>query len=196
MVTVIPFRAGGKSRLPRAMRRDLARAMLEDVIEATLEVGEVRVVTGDVDAADAARLLGAQVVDDPGGGQGRAVEAGLDGVAEPSLVVNADLPCTTTDALVRLAAEGRALVAAPDGTTNALSLPVPGAFQPLYGPGSAERFAAAGFVPADVPELARDIDTIADLEGVGQPLGARTTLVLNQHKLLPLTVPMGGQRLC
>lgn len=185
MVTVIPFRSGGKSRLPRAMRRELARAMLEDVIEAALEVGEVRVVTGDVEAADVARLLGAQVVVDPGGGQGRAVEAGLDGVAEPSLVVNADLPCATTDALVRLAAEGRALVAAPDGTTNALSLPVPEAFQPLYGPGSAGRFAAAGFVPADVPELARDIDTLADLEGVSRPLGARTTRVLNQRKRRP-----------
>lgn len=182
MVTVIPFRAGGKSRLPRALRRQLALAMLEDVVEAALGVGEVRVVTGDVEASEAARTLGAHVVVDPGGGQGRAVEAGLDGLAGPSLVVNADLPCTTTDALERLSAEGLALVAALDGTTNALSLPVSGTFQPLYGPGSAERFAAAGFVPVDVPELARDIDTLADLEGIGHPLGGRTTLVLNQHK--------------
>ena len=196
MVTVIPFRAGGKSRLPRALRRELALAMLEDVVEAALPVGEVRVVTGDVGAADAARALGAQVVVDPGGGQGHAVEAGLGGLDGPSLVVNADLPCATSDALVRLSAKGKALVAAPDGTTNALSLPVPGAFRPLYGPGSAERFAAAGFVPVDVPELARDIDTLADLDRVAHPLGERTTLVLNQHKLLPITGPIGGQRLC
>jgi 2-phospho-L-lactate guanylyltransferase len=182
VVTVIPFRAGGKSRLPRALRRQLALAMLEDVVEQALGIGEVRVVTADVEAADAARTLGAHVVADPGGGQGRAVEAGLNGLAGPGLVVNADLPCATTDALVRLAAEGPALVAAPDGTTNALSLPVSGTFQALYGPGSAERFAAAGFVPVDVPELARDIDTLADLEGVGHPLGGRTTLVLSQHK--------------
>jgi 2-phospho-L-lactate guanylyltransferase len=170
--------------------------MLEDVVEAALGIGEVRVVTGDVEAADAARRLGAHIVVDPGGGQGRAVEAGLDGLAGPGLVVNADLPCATTDALARLSAEGLALVAAPDGTTNALSLPVSATFQPLYGAGSAERFAAAGFVPVVVPELARDIDTLADLEGLGCSLGGRTTLVLNQHKLLPITVPIGGQRLC
>jgi 2-phospho-L-lactate guanylyltransferase len=182
VVTVIPFRAGGKSRLPRALRRELALAMLVDVVEAALGVGEVRVVTGDVEAADAARLLGAQVVVDPGGGQGRAVEAGLDGLVGPSLVVNADLPCATPAALARLSEEGLALVAAPDGTTNALSVSRLRAFRPLYGPGSAERFAAAGFVPIDVPELARDIDTLADLEAVGHPLGGRTTLVMNRHK--------------
>ena len=170
--------------------------MLVDVVDAALEVGDVRVVTNDVEAADAARALGAHVVADPGGGQGRAVEAGLDGLVGQSLVVNADLPCATSDALVRLSRAGVALVAAPDGTTNALSVPEAGAFQPLYGPGSAERFAAAGFIPVDLPELARDIDTLADLEAVGHPLSGRTTLVLNQHKLLPPTVSIGGQRLC
>ena len=196
MVTVIPFRAAGKSRLPHALRRELALAMLEDVVQAAIGVGAVTVVTGDVEAADAARTLGAQVVVDPGGGQGRAVEAGLSGVGGPCLVVNADLPCATSDALARLSAEGQALVAALDGTTNALSLSLPRAFQPLYGPGSAERFAAAGFVPVDVPELAHDIDTLADLERIPLALGRRTALVLIQHKLLPARVPIGGQRLC
>ena len=182
MVTVIPFRAGGKSRLPRALRRELALAMLEDVVEAALAVGEVRVVTGDVEAADAARALGAQVVVDPGGGQGRAVEAGLDGLVGPSLVVNADLPCATSDALVRLSGAGAALVAAPDGTTNALSLPVPDAFQPLYGPGSAERFATAGFASVELPELVHDVDTLVDLERIPLAVGRRTAFVLDRHE--------------
>ena len=196
MVTVIPFRAGGKSRLPRALRRELALAMLEDVVEAALGVGEVRVVTGDVEAADAARTLGAQLVVDPGGGQGRAVEAGLAGVGGPCLVVNADLPCATSDALVRLSAESRALVAALDGTTNALSLSLPRAFRPLYGPGSAERFAAAGFASVELPELVHDVDTLADLERISLAVGRRTAFVLNQHELLPAAVAIDGQRLC
>ena len=56
-----------------------------------------------------------------------------------ALVVNADLPAATASALRRLAEAGLALVEAPDGTTNALSLPDPGLFAPLYGAGSAAR---------------------------------------------------------
>ena len=182
MVTVIPFRAGGKSRLPRSLRRELALAMFGDVVEAALGVGAVRVVTDDVDAADAARALGAQVVADPGGGQGAAVEAGLVGLDGPCLVVNADVPCVSPDALRRLAARGQALVAASDGTTNALSLPSPAWFAALYGPGSAERFAAHGLLPVSIPELEHDVDTLDDLERVTVPLGRQTTLVVNHHK--------------
>ena len=62
--------------------------------------------------------------------------------AQTRLVVNADLPCATPEALRRLAAAGLALVEARDGTTNALSLPDPRLFAPLYGPASADRFRA------------------------------------------------------
>src|SRR5262245_23323514 len=102
--------------------------MLGDVIEAALGVGAVRVVTSDEEGARVARELGATVADDPGGGQGAAVVAALDGVSGPCLVVNADLPCATTDALGRLAGLGPALVAATDGTTNALGLATPETF--------------------------------------------------------------------
>ena len=122
MITVIPFRAGGKSRLPSRLRRELALGMLGDVAEAALALGETRIVTGDVDAADAMRALGAVVVSDPGGGQGAAVEAALAGVEEPCLVANADLPLATAAALLRLATAAPAFVAAADGTTNALSV--------------------------------------------------------------------------
>jgi len=47
VLTVIPFRAEGKSRLPEDLRREVALAMLGDVVEVALAVGDVRVVTGD-----------------------------------------------------------------------------------------------------------------------------------------------------
>jgi 2-phospho-L-lactate guanylyltransferase (CobY/MobA/RfbA family) len=47
VVIVVPFRAGGKSRLPADLRREFALAMLADVVSVAIVVGEVRVVTGD-----------------------------------------------------------------------------------------------------------------------------------------------------
>jgi 2-phospho-L-lactate guanylyltransferase len=180
---VVPFRAGGKSRLPDELRVELALAMLGDVVEAASAVGAVWVVTDDTEAGNAMRALDATVVSDPGGGQGRAVDAGLTGRVGRCLVVNADLPCATSDALVVLAAQGPALVAAADGTTNALSLPEPRWFEPLYGPGSAARFAAAGLADVSIPELEHDVDTLPDLLQLPLPAGRRTTLLLNQHRL-------------
>ena len=184
MPTVIPFRAGGKSRLPRPLRRDLALAMLGDVVEAALELGPARIVTDDVDAADLARAPGAVVVADPGGGQGAAVRAGLEGIEGACLVVNADLPCATPDALRRLALAGDAFVAAADGTTNALALASGVRFEPLYGPGSASRFGRLGLARVSIPELEADVDTLDDLERLSLPIGRRTTLVLDRHELV------------
>jgi 2-phospho-L-lactate guanylyltransferase len=156
--------------------------MLGDVLEAAGGAGPVRVVTGDVDATGLALGLGAVVVPDPGGGQAAAVEAGLSGAEGPCLVVNADLPCATADALRRLARAGDAFVAAADGTTNALALADRLRFEPLYGPGSAARFAALGLVRVSIPELEADVDTLDDLERLQDPVGHRTTLVVNHHK--------------
>ncbi|MBV8562729.1 MAG: NTP transferase domain-containing protein [Actinobacteria bacterium] len=147
---VIPFAgAQGKTRLHSSsrVRRELSLAMLGDVLAACVAVGRTRVVTPDSEGADAARESGAEPVDDPGGGQGEAVRAGLDGV-EPGgiLVLNADLPCVVPSdlrsLLVATPAGGVALVEALDGTTNALSLPAADAFAPLYGSDSAARFRA------------------------------------------------------
>ena len=77
MVIVVPFRAGGKSRLPAELRIDVALAMLGDVVEAAVAVGDVRVVSGDPAGRLVAAELGASLVDDPGEGQGAAVVAGL-----------------------------------------------------------------------------------------------------------------------
>ncbi len=149
--------------------------MLGDVVAAALEVGPVVVVTDD----PAVVPESASVVDDPGVGLGAAVRAGLELVGGHALVVNADLPCATPGALRRLAAAGLALVEAADGTTNALSLPEPALFAPLYGPGSAARFLAhAPFERVDIPELRVDVDSEADLHGLTLPLGPRTRALL------------------
>ena len=61
MLTVIPFRAGGKSRLPEELRREVALAMLGDVVEAAASTGDVRVVTSDAAGRLVATDLGAEV---------------------------------------------------------------------------------------------------------------------------------------
>jgi 2-phospho-L-lactate guanylyltransferase (CobY/MobA/RfbA family) len=149
--------------------------MLGDVVEAALVVGRVIVVTDDPAVVPA----GAEVVDDPGNGLGSAVAAGLARVEGHALVVNADLPCATPASLRKLAAAGLALVEAPDGTTNALSLPDPRVFAPVFGPGSAARFRAhAPFATVRITELELDVDADADLERLVPLLGSRTRALL------------------
>ena len=189
---VIPF-AGvdGKTRLhaSRRTRRELSLAMLGDVLAAALAVGTVRVVTSDQDGAALARELGVEVVDDPGGGQGPAVASALAGL-EPGaiLIVNADVPCVLPDDLRALLAAtpagGVAMVEAFDGTTNALSISAPTLFAPLYGPDSASRFRthlaelSVEFFSVAVPNLADDVDTVADLQRLHLRLGPRSQMVL------------------
>lgn len=188
MLVVIPFRAGGKSRLPSEIRAEIALAMLGDVVEAAVEVGDARVVTEDAAGRLVAVELGAEVVDDPGDGQGAAVVAALarwDGVC---LVVNADVPRVRPSDLSALAVPPRlgrvGVVEAPDGTTNALGLPFAEVFRPLYGPGSAARFRAhadALAVPVEglaLRNLVDDVDTLADLERIGPHGGPRTRALL------------------
>jgi 2-phospho-L-lactate/phosphoenolpyruvate guanylyltransferase len=184
---VVPFRGvEGKSRLgplPRQARADLASAMLRDVVAACLAVGATFVVApAGTDTADATLVI------DPGGGQGAAVRAGLDAAARagaggPFIVVNADVPCATARDLLALAgavpAGGLAYAAAADGTTNALALATSTLFAPVYGLGSAGRFALLG--PSrrvDAPNLVDDVDTLADLEGLRDRIGPATRGVL------------------
>jgi 2-phospho-L-lactate guanylyltransferase len=197
---VIPF-AGveGKTRLhaSRRARRALSLAMLGDVLAAAAAIGAPRVVTADGEAAALARELGAEIVTDPGKGQGPAVLAALaDLDPGPTLVVNADVPCVVpADLRALLAATpagGIALVEALDGTTNALSLPAPEAFAPLYGPDSAARFRARAAelglqaVAAAVPNLADDVDTLDDLRRLRLRCGPRTQACLYE---LPVGTP-------
>jgi len=82
--------------------------MLGDVVAAALAVGRVLVVTDDASVVPP----GAEAVPDPGDGLGAAVAAGLSRVDGPALVLNADLPCATPDAIRRLGSAGLALVEA------------------------------------------------------------------------------------
>src|SRR5947199_6434844 len=151
---VIPFRINGKTRLgdPR-----LAHAMLADVQEAA---------------------GGALVVDRPGG-QGEALAAALAEVRGPVTIVNSDLPCVTAAELRELNAAAPALVAADDGTTNALALRDARDFEPLYGPGSAARFEKRlSAKPLDLPGLRDDVDTWDDLERVRGRIGKHTRAYL------------------
>jgi len=138
MYVVIPFREEGKSRLPEELRREVGLAMLGDVVEAAISVGDVRVVTADPAGRLVAGELGAEIVDDPGEGQGVAVAAALADVDGICLVVNADLPRVRPSDLAALSVSPRlgrvALVASADGRTNALGLPYAEVFRPLYGP--------------------------------------------------------------
>jgi 2-phospho-L-lactate/phosphoenolpyruvate guanylyltransferase len=173
---VVPHRGDAKRRLPGEIRAAAALAMLGDVVAAALEVGPVILVTDDLSVAPP----DVRSIADPGGGLGAAVGAALAGVQEHALVVNGDLPCATPSAIQRLAAAGLALVEALDGTTNALSLPDPSLFAPLYGPGSAARFCAhAPFRRAEIPELEADVDTESDLYGLTLRLGPRTRALLS-----------------
>jgi 2-phospho-L-lactate guanylyltransferase (CobY/MobA/RfbA family) len=101
----------------------------------------------------------------------------------PYLVVNADVPCVGSRDLLALAGAipdgGLALVPAADGTTNALAFADAGVFSPVYGHGSARRFAELG--PAttlDVPDLRDDVDTLDDLARLAGRVGEHTRRAL------------------
>lgn len=184
---VVPYRgSNGKTRLAAVGndREPIALAMLADVAAACVAVGRTTVVTNDADATSAALALGADVLADPGGGQGPAVAAALAVADErPVLVVNSDLPAATPRDLLSLLGAmppaGMAIVEAEDGTTNALALSTPHLFAPLYGPGSAARFRAHAatlgveFVSAAIPNLVLDVDTPEDLAALAEPLLTR-----------------------
>jgi 2-phospho-L-lactate/phosphoenolpyruvate guanylyltransferase len=187
-IVVVPFRGTDpKRRLDAAgdaARVALAHAMLADVLAAATVVAPVVVVAPALppDSPDVTH------VPDPRRGQGAAVGAGLDAAAVldaegPYLVVNADLPCVTSRDLLALAGAvppaGIALAPAADGTTNAIALAAPDLFRPVYGAGSAGRFAAlAPSRTLDAPNLIDDVDTLDDLARVRDRLGPNTLRVL------------------
>jgi 2-phospho-L-lactate/phosphoenolpyruvate guanylyltransferase len=187
---VIPVKAPavGKSRLSPAVadaaRAELARAFALDTIaaaRAAASVDRVIVVGDDPDLADGAEFLA-----EPGADGDATVERGLlpavrRGIAharsaEPVAVavLLGDLPGLRPEELDRaLDAAARhplAFVRDADGTGTTLATAGRGvAFEPRFGPGSAGRHAAAGFVElaaSDAPGLTRDVDTVDGLETV------------------------------
>jgi 2-phospho-L-lactate guanylyltransferase (CobY/MobA/RfbA family) len=157
---VIPFRYGGKSRLGDSA---LALAMLRDVRDAINALGQE-----------------ALIVDGPGG-QGEEVARALATLPGPVTIVNGDVPCVAPDELDELTKRAPAIVAARDGTTNALSIRDRSAFAPLYGAGSAARFEAhLGAERLALPGLRDDVDTWDDLQRVRERVGKHTRRYLEQ----------------
>jgi 2-phospho-L-lactate guanylyltransferase len=159
----------GKSRLAEVLdgdaRADLVLFLMGRVVGACLEAGlDVCVVSPDAEVHAAARALGAEVLDDGGGDLTESVALALARHADAKgvAVLAADLPHVTADDVRALVASARplALVAAPDGTTNAIAACPPAAFRPSYGPGSAARH---GGTQLRLAGIERDIDTPGDL---------------------------------
>jgi len=185
---VLPVKrfAAAKQRLAAGVederRPDLVAAMLEDVLEA---IGAARsiertiVVTAEPRAAALAGAAGAEVIDDPdrGGHSGaalagvaRAMELG----AECAVLLPGDCPLLEPRELERLLTglPERYAAIVPDrhGTgTNALALAPPDAIEPAFGEGScarhvaAARAAAVPYAVEELPSLALDLDTPADV---------------------------------
>lgn len=128
-----------------------------------------------LDVRSACGHVGDVLICDAPGGQNAAVTellARLDGLVA---IVNSDVPCVTPFELQELIDSAPALVAARDGTTNALALEHARDFRPLYGPGSAERF---GLKRLDLPGLCEDVDTREDLLRLAPLVGPNTRSAL------------------
>ena len=176
-LALVPVKAlpRGKSRLADVLdgdaRADLVLFLLRRVVGACSEAGlDVCVVSPDAEVHAVARELGADVLDDGGldlsGSVALALErhAGAIGV----VVLAADLPHVTAGDVRELMANARplALVAAADGTTNAIAACPPTAFRPSYGPDSAARH---GGTQLRLAGIERDVDTPGDLETLACP---------------------------
>jgi len=172
-----------------ARREALVGAMLADVLEA---IGEARavertiVVSDELRAAEAAATAAAELVADPAdpdhpkaalAGIARAEELG----AECVVLLPGDCPLLEPRELDRLLtgvpASYVAIVPDRHGTgTNALVLAPPDAIRPAFGEGSCARHVAAAreagvpFGVEEVPSLALDLDTPADVVALTREL--------------------------
>ena len=185
---VLPVKRFGaaKQRLAAGIdaerRRDLAAAMLADVLEA---IGRARgierliVVSGDPIAQELAAEAGAEVVPDPeDAGHVEAAQAGIARAevegAERVVLLAGDCPLLDPRELGRLltGTPGRYVGVVPDrhgSGTNALLLSPPDAIVPAFGEGSLRRHVEAArkagipFGIEELPSIELDLDTPADV---------------------------------
>ena len=191
---VLPVKsyARAKQRLGEAIgeRRELAAAMVADVLDALAavqEIDDVVVVTAEPLAARAAEEAGAHVVDDPEeAGQSAAAARGIDAAlvrgAGRVLLVPGDCPALDPREVTALLTRRGGVVIVPDrhgSGTNALLLEPPQVMPPSFGAGSFARHAAlaraagAEIKVAELPSLGLDVDTPADLAALRAALDAR-----------------------
>lgn len=188
LVAAVPVKdlINAKQRLVPALspaeRRDLARAMLGDVLEALVAAlpGAVAVITTDAEVQALARGAGAACwIESANRGHTAAVafaqrEAASRGVAR-FLTIPGDVPCVTADEVATLCAaldEGPGVVFVPSRSgvgTNAALLAPPGAMRLTFGePSFANHLAAAraaGLTPRvlELPGIGLDVDAPDDL---------------------------------
>jgi 2-phospho-L-lactate guanylyltransferase len=178
--------AAAKQRLAPGMgathRAELAAAMLEDVLEAigaARSIERVIVVSSEPRAVELATASGVEVLADPDqGGHSGAALAGIararELAAECVVLLPIDCPLLATRELERLLTgmPERYVAIVPDrhGTgTNALALAPPDVIEPSFGEGSCARHVAAAreagmpFGVEELPSLALDLDTPADI---------------------------------
>lgn len=170
----------------------LVAAMLGDVLEAIGEARSVErtiVVSGDPVAQEIAASASAEVVPDPA--DAGHVTATLAGIARAEvegasrvILLPGDCPLLDPRELTSLltGTPERYVAVVPDrhGTgTNALVLSPPDAIRPAFGEGSCARHVAAAreagvpFAVEEVPSLALDLDTPADVVALTRELQAR-----------------------
>lgn len=173
-------------------RRRLVAAMVADVLEAIGEARQVErtiVVSSEPRVAELAAEAGAAVVPDPdeGGHVGAAlagIEAAVAGGAGRVVLLPGDCPLLDPRELDRLLTgmPERYVAVVPDRHgegTNALALSPPDAIAPAFGEGSRARHVAlareAGtpYGVEELPSLALDLDTPADIVALTRELAAR-----------------------
>jgi 2-phospho-L-lactate guanylyltransferase len=215
---VLPIKsfARAKLRLGDAVggsdRRELADAMVADVLAAlaAAPIDDVIVVTAEPLAVRAAERAGATIVEDPEErGQSAAALRGIDAAvvrgAERALLVPGDCPALDPVELSHLLARPSTppqVVIVPDrhgSGTNALLLTPPEVIVPAFGPGSFARHAArahaagASVRVAELPSLALDVDTPADLAALRSALDGRPRAAARTRVVLDRLVPAAAR---
>jgi 2-phospho-L-lactate guanylyltransferase len=187
--------AAAKQRLAAGLdderRRELVAAMLADVLEAigkARSIERIVVVSDDPGAAGPAADAGAELIPDtPDAGHSEATLAGIAHAvaagAECVALLPGDCPLLEPRELDRVvtASPSRYVTIVPDrhGTgTNALVLAPPDAIRPAFGEGSRDRHVAAAreagipFGVEEIPSLALDLDTPADVVALTRELAS------------------------
>lgn len=207
---LLPVKApqGAKSRLAASLsseqRTGLAEAMRDDVAKTLGDcpaLSGVLVLSPDAAVRRWGAAQGFAVLDDGGAGLNGALTLGLCDLAargcERAVIIPSDVPLLSREDLAVLAAPGGDVRLARDqhgAGTNGLALPLPSAFIPRFGVGSAKAHGQEAqrqglrFSVAACPSLALDLDHPDDLTALlaRDPEGRRaamTVAFLCEHDL-------------